>query len=67
MSELRSIICPNPNCGYSGQARKEARGSSLVAVLLFLLGIVPGVLYLIFRRGYRYYCPKCGLQIAADN
>jgi hypothetical protein len=67
MARPQFIICPNPNCGYNGPPRKEARGSVLVAILLFLLGILPGVLYLIFRRGYRYYCPKCGLQIAADN
>ena len=67
MAYPRQIICPNPQCGYNGPARMEARGSCLVAGLLFLLGILPGVLYLIFRRGYRYYCPKCGLQIAADN
>ncbi|HKW89467.1 MAG TPA: hypothetical protein VJN21_12000 [Candidatus Acidoferrales bacterium] len=67
MAKPRFIICPNSNCGYNGPARTEPRGSCLIAGLLFLLGILPGVLYIVFRRGYRYYCLKCGLQIAADN
>lgn len=80
------MICPNPNCGYEGPARRKARGSILVGLVLCLLpgilyfmfmrgypliGLVlcllPGILYFIFMGGYRYSCPKCGLQIAADN
>ena len=67
MSANRTIICPNPNCGYTGEARREARGSCLVALILLLLFILPGILYLMFFQGYRYYCPKCGMQIASDN
>jgi len=61
------IICPNPNCGYRGKPKKVARGSCLLLIVLFFLGILPGILYLIFRGGYRYECPKCGMQISADN
>ncbi len=61
------IICPNQNCGYKGEARKQARGSIAAGCLLTLLFIVPGILYFLFMQGYRYYCPQCGLQIAADT
>jgi hypothetical protein len=63
----RFMICPNPNCGYNGKASQRARGSCLIAGILMLFFILPGILYLLFSSGYRYYCPKCGLQIAADN
>jgi hypothetical protein len=61
------IICPNPNCRYEGPPRKVARGSALVGILLLFLFILPGILYLVFMQGYRYYCPKCGLQIRNEN
>lgn len=61
------IICPNPHCSYQGPPRKVARGSIIVGVVLLLLFIIPGVLYFIFMQGYRYYCPKCGLQIGSGN
>ncbi len=57
------IICPNPNCRSEGPPRKVARGSILVGVVLLLFFILPGILYFIFMQGYRYDCPKCGLQI----
>ena len=57
------IICPNPNGRYEGPPRKVARGSILVGVVLLLFFILPGILYFIFMQGYRYDCPKCGLQI----
>ena len=59
---LTSFICPNPNCGFRGIADRKARGSVIVAVLLFLFGVLPGVLYLIFASGYHYYCPKCHMK-----
>lgn len=61
------IICPNPNCRYQGPPRKVARGPILLGLVLLLLFILPGILYFIFMQGYRYYCPKCGLQIKVDN
>jgi hypothetical protein len=61
------IICPNQNCGYRGEAARKSRGSTALGCLLTLFLLVPGILYFIFSRGYRYYCPKCGLQIASDN
>ena len=61
------IICPNPHCGYQGYPRSAARGSVLVGLLLLLLFIVPGLLYFMFKGGYRYYCPRCSVQIAVEN
>ena len=61
------VICPNPNCRYQGPPRKVARGSILVALLLLCCFILPGVLYAIFMQGYRYHCPRCGLQLASES
>lgn len=63
----KSIICPNPNCGYTGPPKKIARGSTLVGCILFLIMILPGLLYFVFKGGYRYVCPKCGMQLANEN
>lgn len=64
---MRKIICPNPNCDYSGKPRRKARGSTILACILLLFFLLPGILYIAFRGGYRYYCPNCGLQLGTDN
>ena len=61
------IICPNPNCGYRGPAKIRLRGSALVGLILLCFFILPGLLYFMFKSGYRYTCPKCGMQIRSDN
>jgi predicted RNA-binding Zn-ribbon protein involved in translation (DUF1610 family) len=61
------IICPNPGCGYQGPPKRVARGNTAVGCLLLLFFIVPGILYFMFKSGYRYICPRCGLQIRSDN
>lgn len=61
------IICPNPNCGYKGPVKRIARGSRVVAILLLLFLFVPGLLYILFCGGYRYVCPRCGMQIGRDG
>ena len=61
------IICPNPNCGYTGKARREARGSITLGCLLSLILLFPGLIYFSLMGGYRYYCPVCGVQVATDN
>ena len=58
-----SIICPNPACGYIGPPKKVAKGSCLIAFILFLFFIIPAIFYMIFFSGYRIICPRCGLQI----
>ncbi len=64
---MSEMICPNANCGYRGEPKKEARGSTTVGCLLCLFFLLPGILYFIFKSGNRYICPKCGLQIKSDN
>ena len=75
------IICPNPNCGFVGAPRRKSRGSTFAILSLILLGLIAGlvnlllgglvflalVLYAVFYRGYRYYCPTCGMQVASDS
>jgi len=61
------MICPNPRCGYVGRPRKVARGSMIVGFVLLCFLVVPGLLYFMFKRGHRYLCPRCGLQIRVDN
>lgn len=61
------IICPNGNCGYTGAAQRRARGSIVVGLLLCCCFLLPGILYFMFMSGYRYYCPKCGIQLGNDN
>lgn len=61
------IICSNPNCGYKGKAKRIARGSTAVGCLLSLILLLPGLLYFAFKGGYRYVCPKCGLEVSADR
>jgi hypothetical protein len=61
------IICPNGNCGYKGPPKKKSRGSVIVGLLLCFFFLLPGIIYFIVRSGYRYYCPKCGLQLASDS
>jgi hypothetical protein len=63
----KQIICPNPNCGYRGPAQATARGSMLVGCLLMFFFFLPGLIYFIFMQGYRYTCPRCGMQISADT
>jgi len=63
----KTIICPNVNCGYTGAAKKTARGSTAVGLILCLFFLLPGIIYFVMRGGYRYSCPRCGYQIRADN
>ena len=57
------IICPNPNCGYRGPARVQARGSGALGCLLLLLFILPGILYLVVAGGHDQFCPRCGVGL----
>ena len=66
VARVRYIICPNGNCGYRGEPRRVVHGSTLILILLLLCFFPGGIAYLIFKGGYRYYCPQCGLQIGAD-
>ncbi len=60
------IICPNPQCGYAGPPKRKAKGSLVLGLLFMLFFIVPGLLYLLLTSGYRYMCPRCGVQVRSD-
>jgi len=60
------IICSNPNCGYKGKPKKVERANLWTFIVLVLLGIWPGILYAVWKRGYEYRCPKCGMVIRSD-
>jgi hypothetical protein len=66
-SAMAEMICPNASCGYRGAPDKTPRGNILVGCALCLLFLLPGILYFVLLGGYRYRCPNCGIQIAADN
>jgi DNA-directed RNA polymerase subunit RPC12/RpoP len=48
------------NCGYEGKAKKFVKGSLAVEIVLWLLIIVPGLIYSVWRLSTKYWgCPKC--------
>lgn len=57
------VICPNPNCGYRGEGRPCGGTSVILLILLFSLGIVPGILYLLLSGSPEVICPRCGMRI----
>ena len=62
-----TIICPNPNCGYQGPPQRVSRANTTLGCILCFFFILPGILYFMFRSGYHYVCPKCGLELRSDN
>jgi predicted RNA-binding Zn-ribbon protein involved in translation (DUF1610 family) len=55
----KPMVCTT--CGEHGQPIVKAPGSFGMEVLLWLLFIVPGVLYSIWRLAKRgHVCPSCG-------
>jgi hypothetical protein len=54
----KKMICPN--CGHEGRGLWIRPGSGGLEVLLWLMMIVPGLLYSVWRSGQAYRgCPKC--------
>ena len=60
------IICPNPNCGYVGPSNRESKGSVILAVILLLIGIIPGLIYGVVASGHTISCPVCGTKVRDD-
>lgn len=53
------MVCKN--CGFIGPVRKTTRGNLLIEIILWLLLIIPGICYSIWRLiSKRRICPKCG-------
>lgn len=52
------IICRN--CGYQGQGETPLKGSGWITFILLLFYIVPGIIYMFWRRtGKQERCPNC--------
>ena len=60
------VICSNPNCGQRVRPKKKARANAFLAIILLLFLLVPGIIYVLLRSGYQYFCPVCGAQIGSD-
>jgi uncharacterized OB-fold protein len=51
-------ICPV--CGYKGKAILKLKGKTSVEIFLWVLFIVPGFVYSVWRNaGASYGCPQC--------
>jgi len=50
---------PCPRCGHVGRPIRKPRGNLLLLVALFLLYIIPGLLYAVAFSGYKGVCAKC--------
>jgi len=57
------IICPNTRCCYTGPGKVSGGTSGCLLLILFCLGILPGILYLLFAGKPGVVCPRCGMQI----
>ncbi len=62
----KHIICPNPNCAYRGPSEKTTRFSLLLFIVLFLLWMLPGIIYAIVYGRDIYLCPACGTKARSD-
>lgn len=61
LDKPKSMFCRN--CGYSGKVYLSMRGSGLIEVFLWLMFIIPGVIYSLWRSSSRFYkCPSCESQ-----
>jgi len=55
----KELICPN--CGYRGKPKRVTKGSFVLEIFLWIILIVPGVLYSLWRlTSKQEQCPQCG-------
>jgi len=48
------------NCGYEGEIQNFIKGSIITELFLYLMFLLPGIIYSIWRLSSRYKgCPKC--------
>jgi hypothetical protein len=56
---MRPYICAR--CGVQGSLKSETRGSFLIEVVLWLMFIIPGLIYSLWRLSTRRkVCGSCG-------
>lgn len=64
----KQYVCTT--CGFIGKRRKRTRGSFLLEVFLWLLFLLPGLVYTIWRSmSKEKICPQCEnpTMIPADS
>ena len=56
-----TIKCPN--CGYEGKPKLFTKGSFVLEVILWLMMLIPGLIYSLWRVSTKYKgCPKCSFN-----
>lgn len=59
LNMAQELYCPN--CGTVAKPKKVTKGSFIIEVFLWLLMIVPGLLYSLWRMTSKTVaCPSCG-------
>lgn len=53
-----------PYCHKIIVPKKQAKGDMFTAIMLLVLGIIPGVIYLAKYSGYMTACPSCKVKLA---
>jgi len=62
------MVCTN--CGYVGKPKSRTKGSLAIELILWLMFLVPGLIYSVWRLTTRQkVCPKCKnpLMIPTDS
>lgn len=55
----KEVFCPN--CGNIGKAKMITKGSILIEIFLWILLIIPGLIYSLWRQTSKYKaCAACG-------
>lgn len=54
----KEVICKE--CAFTGRIRKKNKENALITILLLLLGIIPGIIYIIWCQSNKSFeCPSC--------
>jgi hypothetical protein len=64
----KQMICRA--CGHAGPAKKITKGSIFIEIIAWLMFLLPGVIYSLWRHGSRYQgCASCGSKdiVPADS
>jgi len=52
-----------PNCGFEGTAKRFTPGSILIEIVLWLMLLIPGLIYSLWRHSSKYWgCPQCDFK-----
>ena len=50
-------------CGWSGREKMASPGGCLVEITLWLLLLIPGIIYTVWRMTHKFpVCPNCGAE-----